>query len=145
MRTPGVELRAHAKKKERLWVGPRRTPREIQAILGAKRFPKGSPRGSKIETQRRLELKTRFLQKVMFVLISLDFDVPGALFWMSNLIENGFGLQLGCVMAAEGLLNGSWSALGGLRSRKNVSWRPPGAVLERLRSLQDGLREIGGR
>ena len=33
-------------------------PRQVSAILGAKRFPKGRPRGSKIESKGRLELKT---------------------------------------------------------------------------------------
>ena len=64
-------------------------------------------------------------------------------------MKNGIGLQLGCAMAAEGFLNGSWSALGGFQSRKKLAWRPLGAVLGRLRSLQDGptgseLRWRGG-
>ena len=49
---------------ERLLATPRGIPRRVSAILGAKRLPKRSPRGSKIEPKRRLELKTRFLQKV---------------------------------------------------------------------------------
>ena len=60
-------------------------------------------------------------------------------------MKNGIGLQLGCAMVAEGLLNGSWSALGGFQSRKKLAWRPLGAVLQRLRSLQDGPAEIDGR
>ena len=60
-------------------------------------------------------------------------------------MKNGIGLQLGCAMAAEGLLNGSWSALGGFQSRKKLAWRPLGAVLERLRSLQDGPTGSEGR
>ena len=47
---------------ERLLAAPREIPRQVSAILGAKRLPKGSPRGSKIEPKRRLEPKTRFLQ-----------------------------------------------------------------------------------
>ena len=35
-------------------------------ILGAKRRSKWRPRGSQIDIQERLELKTRFLQKVLF-------------------------------------------------------------------------------
>ena len=53
-------------------------------------------------------------------------------------MKNVIGLQLCCAMVAEGLLNGSWSALGGFQSRKKLARRPLGAVLERLRSLQDG-------
>ena len=49
------------------------------------------------------------------------------------------------VLDADPLGKGSWSALGALWSRKKLAWRPLGAVLERLRSLQDGLGEIGGR
>ena len=43
---------------ERLLAAPRGIPREVSAILGPKRVPKGRPRGSKIESKRRLQLKT---------------------------------------------------------------------------------------
>ena len=43
---------------ERLLAVPREIPRQVSAILGAQRLPKGRPRGSKIESKRRLELKT---------------------------------------------------------------------------------------
>ena len=42
---------------ERLLAAPRGIPREVSAILGAKRLPKRVPRGFKIELKRRLELK----------------------------------------------------------------------------------------
>ena len=42
---------------ERLLAAPRGIPRQVSAILGAKRLPKGRPRGSKIESKRRLQLK----------------------------------------------------------------------------------------
>ena len=51
---------------ERLLAAPRGIPREVSAILGAKRLPKGRPGGSKIEFKRRLELKMRFLQTSFF-------------------------------------------------------------------------------
>ena len=51
---------------ERLLAAPRGIPRQVSAILGAKRLPKGRPRGSKIEPKRRLELNTRFLQQLLF-------------------------------------------------------------------------------
>ena len=51
---------------ERLLAAPRDIPRQVSAILGAKRLLKGGPRGSKIEAKRRLELKTRFLRKPLF-------------------------------------------------------------------------------
>ena len=41
---------------ERLLAAPRGTPRQFSAIWGAKRLPKGRPRGSQIESKRRLEL-----------------------------------------------------------------------------------------
>ena len=47
-------------------------------------------------------------------------------------MQNGIRLQLGCVMAAEGLLNGFWSALGGLRCRKK-------SALERLLAGPRGI------
>ena len=50
----------------RLLAAPREIPRQVSAILGAKRLPKGRPRGSKMESKRRLELKTRILQKALF-------------------------------------------------------------------------------
>ena len=37
---------------DRLLAGPRGIPRQVSAILGAKRVPKGRPRGSKIEPKR---------------------------------------------------------------------------------------------
>ena len=56
-------------------------------------------------------------------------------------MRNGIRLQLGCVMAAEGLLNGSWSALGGLRSRKNVLLNGSWPVQE---EFQDRFYRKGG-
>ena len=61
-----VALGAEKRSLERLLAAPRGIPRQVSAILGAKRLPKGRPRGSKIESKRRLELKTRFLQKALF-------------------------------------------------------------------------------
>ena len=61
-----VALGAETRSLERLLAAPRGIPREVSAILGAKRLPKGRPRGSKIEPKRRFELKTRFLQKSLF-------------------------------------------------------------------------------
>ena len=70
---------------ERLLAAPRGIPREVSAILGAKRLPKGRPRGSKIEPKSRLEPKTRFLQIVWFFhQILLIFKVPGSLFGGPN-------------------------------------------------------------
>ena len=46
---------------ERLLATPRGIPRQVSAILEAKSFPKGRPRGSKMEPKRRLELNSRFL------------------------------------------------------------------------------------
>ena len=70
---------------ERLLAAPREIPRQVSAILGAKRLPKGGPRGSKIEAKRRPELKTRFLQKPLnFQWILMIFEVQGALFGGQN-------------------------------------------------------------
>ena len=53
----------------------------VSAILEAKRLPKWRPRGSKMESKRRLEPKTRFLLKRLFFRwCSLIFEVPGSLF-----------------------------------------------------------------
>ena len=46
---------------EQLLAAPRGIPRQVSAILGAKRLPKGRPRGSRIDPTRRLQLKTRSL------------------------------------------------------------------------------------
>ena len=70
---------------ERLLAAPRGIPRQVSAILEAKRLPKGSPRGSEIEPKMRLELETRIRQKVvLFERISLIYEVLGSLFWKSK-------------------------------------------------------------
>ena len=51
---------------DRLLAAPRRIMRPVSARLGAIRLPNRRPRGSKMESKRRSELKTRFLQKVLF-------------------------------------------------------------------------------
>ena len=43
---------------EQLLAAPRGFPREVSAILRAKRLPKRTPGGSQIGSRRRLELKT---------------------------------------------------------------------------------------
>ena len=69
-----VALGAEKRSLERLLAAPRGIPREVSAILGAKRLPKGRPGGSKIESKRQLELKMRFLQKSLsFSIYFIDF------------------------------------------------------------------------
>ena len=51
---------------DRFMAAPRRIMRPVSAILGAIRLPKRRSRGSKIESKTRSELKTRFLQKLLF-------------------------------------------------------------------------------
>ena len=63
---------------ERLSAGPRRFPRQVLAILGAERLPKGRPGGSKIESKRRLELQTFIFVYIRMIL--MIFEVPGFLF-----------------------------------------------------------------
>ena len=53
---------------ERLLAAPRGLPREISAILEAKKLLKGTPRWSKIEPKRQLELKMAKLQNFEDVL-----------------------------------------------------------------------------
>ena len=63
---------------ERLLAAPRGIPREVSAILGVKRLPKGCPKGAQNEVQKRLELKTAKSQKSTTVhRICLIFEVPG--------------------------------------------------------------------
>ena len=59
-------LGAEKRSLEQLLAAPRGIPKEFSIILGAKKLPKGRPRGSKIESKRQLELKTRFLQNTLF-------------------------------------------------------------------------------
>ena len=99
---------------ERLLAGPRRIPRQISAILGAKRLPKGRPRASKIESKRRLELKKRFLQKPLF-------------FFQYNLMNvevptSPFGGQNRCKMASDCIFGACWLL--------NASFLPLGPLLE---------------
>jgi len=42
---------------ERLLAAPRGIPRQVSAILEAKRLPKGGPNGDQNEVQKRFELK----------------------------------------------------------------------------------------
>ena len=51
---------------DRVLAAPRPIPREVSAILDVKRFPKGRPRGPKIESKGPLKLKMRILIKVLF-------------------------------------------------------------------------------
>ena len=70
---------------DRLLAAPRGFPREVSAILRAKRLPKRSPGGSKIGSRRRLELKTAKSQNFEDVSWnSLIFKVPGRPFWDQN-------------------------------------------------------------
>ena len=70
---------------ERLLAPPRGVPREFSAILEAKRFPKGRPRRSKIESKRRLELKMAKPENFEDVLQnSLIFQVPRFLLGVQN-------------------------------------------------------------
>ena len=70
---------------ERLLAAPRGIPREFSAILRAKRLPKRRPRGSKIESKRRLELQMAKLQKSYTVRrILMILEVPGAHFGGQN-------------------------------------------------------------
>ena len=52
-----VALGAEKRSLERLLAAPKGIPREVSAILGAKRLPKRAPRGSQNELKRRLELR----------------------------------------------------------------------------------------
>ena len=51
---------------DRFLAAPKRIMRPVSAIWGAIRLPKRRSRGSKIESKTRSELKTRFLQKLLF-------------------------------------------------------------------------------
>jgi len=64
---------------------PRRIPREVSAILEAKRLPKRSPGESQIGSRRRLELKTAKSQNFEDVSQkSFIFEVPVARFGDEN-------------------------------------------------------------
>ena len=106
---------------------PKGISRQVSIILGAKRLPKGSPGGSKIELGRRPELKmakTGILTNVFQN--SFIFEVPGPPKTSPKLIQNGFQIASSTRRPSESLWRASWSALGGLRSRKkevgNDSW-----------------------
>ena len=63
---------------ERLLAAPRGIPRQVSAILGTKRLPKGGPKGAQNEVQKRFELKVAKSQKSTTVhRICLIFEVPG--------------------------------------------------------------------
>ena len=58
-----VALGAEKRSLERLLAAPRGIPRQVSAILGAKRFPKGCPKRHENEVQKRFELKVAKSQK----------------------------------------------------------------------------------
>ena len=75
---------------ERLLAAPRGIPRQVSAILGAKRLPKVKPKGSQIESNRRRKLKTQNLQKFFFFNeIHLIFTVPGSLLGVKHRYKMG--------------------------------------------------------
>ena len=64
---------------ERLLAAPRGIPREVSAILGANKLPKGRPRGSKIEVRKRSKLKmAKPLKSPTVHRISLIFEVSSS-------------------------------------------------------------------
>ena len=106
-----VALGAEKRSLERLLAAPRGIPRQVSAILGAKRLPKGRPRGSKIESKRRLGLKIGKPEKLMNVLGgALIFEVPGSLFRA----RNRYKMAPDCSLVACWLLEASSMALGAL-------------------------------
>ena len=59
--------------------GPRRISRQVSAILGVKRLPKVSPRGSKMGSKIESELKMSKSQKTQYLPHeSLNFKDPGS-------------------------------------------------------------------
>ena len=116
---------------ERLLAAPRGIPREVSAILGAKRLPKVRPRGCKIEVRKRFKLKMLILQKPLFFSgFSLMFQVSGSLFGVKGGSKFGSGTHLRRI------------------SPQKASWRPLGALLEPLgaekTNLESLLAALGG-
>ena len=110
---------------ERLSDAPRRVSRQVSAVLGSKRLPKRSPKGSQIEPRRRLILKTWFLQKQRFLrAFSLVFEVPGSL----------LGAKSGSKMRSESRPR--------RRGPRKASWNPLGALLEALGAEKKCLGEL---
>ena len=122
-RPPGPKKRSP----ERLLGAPRGISRQVSAILGAKRLPKRSPGGSKMGLQRRLELKKAKSQKLWDVLHEKHIsEAPGLPKTRPERVQNWFQIASSTRRPSESLWRASWSALGGLRSRKkevgNGSW-----------------------
>ena len=85
-----VALGAEKRSLERLLAAPRGIPREVSAILRAKRLPKRSPGGSQIGSRRRLQLKRAKSQNLEDVSRnSLIFKVPGPPFGSKNGTKTG--------------------------------------------------------
>ena len=94
---------------DRLLAAPRGFPRQVSAILRAKRLPKRSPGGSQIGSWRRLELK---VAKIIF-------EVPGHILCHLKRVQNGFRIASSTWKPSECLLEASWSAVGASWSGKN--------------------------
>ena len=116
------------------------------ALQVAKMQPEGSPRRSKIDSQRRLALKTRILQKALFSQrIFMVFEVPGRILKASWLSSRHLGplegllKHLGRILGTLGglleRLGGILSALGAILAENvaltclETAWKPLGTCI----------------
>ena len=112
---------------ERLLAGPRGILRLISAILGPKRLPKWSPRGSQIELERRLQQKMAKSQNSHTAhWILMIFEGQGAPFGGSKWLQHRSKKRLASKRRQKQLLKPSWGALGGLLGPTKVPLDPPG-------------------
>ena len=114
---------------ERPLSAPRGISREVSAILGAKRLPKGSPGESKMGSQIGSGLKKAKSQKMQYVLReNLNFDGPGPPKTGPKRDQNWFPISSSTRKPSKSLLRASSEPLG-------PSWSALGALLDALRTL----------
>ena len=114
-RPPGPKKRSL----EQLLGAPRGIPREVSAILGAKRLPKRSPGGSKMGSKIGSWLKMAKSQKSQYLSHeNLNFERPGPPKTSPKRFQNWFPIASSTRKPSKSLLIASWSSLGGSWSRK---------------------------
>ena len=119
MEPPLLPLGAEKSSLEPLLGGPRRISRQVSAILEVKRLPRGSPRGSKMGSKIESGLKVAKSQKSQYLSHeNLICKGPGSPKSDPKPVQNWFQIASSTRRPSESLWRASWSALGGLRSRK---------------------------
>ena len=130
---------------QRLLSAPKRFPRQVAAIIRAKKLPKWSPEGSQIKLERRLEPKSAKPQNLMEVSQnSFDFEVHWRSLRGQHRSKMGSQRWSSAHEAARSFFKASWDALGDLRSRKKVVCNHACPVQKKFQHRKQDFRHSSG-